>query len=178
MTQSLKASLIVFVGVLYLISCTKKDPSFYDGPGKKPVYISTTAYYDIKSLPPQPIVESGAIFLQDSLFFIVEAGQGLHVFDIKDSVNTVNLVFLNIPAIRDFVINGQYLYADSWTDLVIIDIADLYNIKEVGRNKGVLTPSLFPPLYQGYFECVDKSRGPVGGWIDAELTDARCFTVE
>lgn len=90
----------------------------------------------------------------------------------------MNLVFLNIPAIRDFVINGQYLYADSWTDLVIIDIADLYNIKEVGRNKGVLTPSCLHPCIKGIFSALIKAGALLAGGLTQILTDARCFTVE
>ena len=84
---------------------------------------------------------------------------------------------MKIPAITDFTISGDRLYADSWVDLVTIDIEDIYNIKLVGRQKGIIEPYLFPPApYQGWFECVDLSKGAVIDWEEAQLTDAKCRT--
>jgi hypothetical protein len=161
---------------LLLYSCEKAPLGFYNGMGKRPKYISFDELKNIKSLPPEDITASGTIFLKDNLFFILEQRKGIHVYDISDSLNTVNLVFLSIPAITDFTISGQYLYADSWVDLVTIDIANLQQIKEVGRAENVLKPALYPLLYDGIFECVDASKGAVVDWEDAELTDAKCIT--
>jgi hypothetical protein len=162
--------------VLLLTSCDKPPLGFYDGIGKRPKYIALDELKNIKSMPPEDITASGTIFLKNNLFFILEQRKGIHVYDISDSLNTVNLVFLNIPAITDFTISGQYLYADSWTDLVTIDISDLQKIKEVGRSENVLNPVLYPLLYDGIFECVDASKGAVIDWEDAELIDAKCIT--
>ncbi|MEY3242294.1 MAG: hypothetical protein RIR11_3733 [Bacteroidota bacterium] len=161
---------------LLFYSCDKPPLEFYDGMGKRPIYIALDELKNIKSLPPEEITASGTIFLKGNFFFILEQRKGIHVFDISDSLNTVNFVFLNIPAITDFTISGQYLYADSWTDLVTIDISDLQQIKEVGRSENVLNPVLYPLLYNGIFECVDASKGAVIDWEDAQLTDAKCIT--
>jgi len=158
------------------IACVKTERQFYDGFGKKPVYVPLSALKDIRSEAPQAIGQSGTIYLQDTLLFLLEQGKGIHVFNIKDSLNTINLAFFKIPAITDFVINGTLLYADSWRDLVAIDISDLQQIRETERIVDVINPALYPPLYNGIFECVEDAKGAVIGWEDAELENVRCFT--
>jgi hypothetical protein len=59
---------------------------------------------------------------------------------------------------------------------VVIDISDLYQIRETNRIRDVVTPALYPPGYFGIFECVDESKGAVVGWEDAYLENARCST--
>ncbi|HNL38701.1 MAG TPA: hypothetical protein PKH43_06200, partial [Saprospiraceae bacterium] len=95
-----------------------------------------------------------------------------------DSANVQQLTFFQIPAVTDFTISGQRLYADSWRDLLTIDIGNLYDIRVLDRQKDVFSPLLFPPLYNGIFECVDESKGAVIGWEDAMLDDVRCTTVQ
>ncbi len=158
-------------------SCVKEEIESYSGMGKRPVYVPVSELGDIKNLPPQPIAQTGAIFLQDTLFFMLEQKKGIHVFNLKDSLNPAYLTFFNIPAVTDFTISNDRLYADSWKDLVTIDISDLYHIREVDRETDVFSPILYPPLYEGFFECVDESKGAVVDWVDADLEKALCHTV-
>jgi hypothetical protein len=171
------AQLSFILALLFLLAgCGKEEYYFYDGPGKKPVYLPFNALLDIKNEAPQRIGLSGTIFLRDTLLFMLEQRKGIHVFNIKDSLNTINLTFLKIPAATDFTINDTVLYADSWKDLVVIDIGNLLQIKEINRIKGVINPALYPPLYSGAFECVDESKGAVVDWIDGTVLDAQCWT--
>lgn len=168
----------VFLLCVVLFSGCEKEPiSGYYGMGKRPVYVPESELGDIKNLPPQPVNQTGTIFLQDTLFFMLEQKKGIHVFNLKDTLNPVYLTFFSIPAVTDFTISNDYLYADSWKDLVTVDISDLYNIREVDRETDVFTPILYPPLYDGYFECVDESKGAVVDWVDADLENALCYTV-
>lgn len=167
---------VLLLPLLFLAACNQVDPGFYDGPGKRPVYAAPSALENIRNLPPQTIEQSGTIFLKDTLFFMLERGRGIHVFNIKDSASIRALTFLEIPAIGDFTISGNRLYADSWRDLLTIDISNLYNIQLLDRQRGVFSPALFPPQYDGFFECVDESKGAVVRWEDAELIDALCRT--
>lgn len=159
-----------------LWSCEKQEFSFFNGPGKKPVYISLAELQDIKSGPPRPITLTGTIFLRDTLLFVLEQKKGIHVFSVADPGNTVALRFLSIPAITDFTLFGNRIFADSWRDLVTIDISDLFQIREIDRQTGVFSPLLSPPLFAGIFECVDESKGAVVDWVDAELENVRCRT--
>ncbi|MEI6408103.1 MAG: hypothetical protein WCR52_01855 [Bacteroidota bacterium] len=159
-------------------NCTKQDPYFYDGPGKKPVYAPLNTLTDIKNESPQAIQTSGTIFLRDTLLFILEQRKGIHVFSLADTLNTVNLAFFKIPAITDFTVVGNTIYADSWKDLVVIDISNLNQIFEKNRIHDVITPALYPPLYHGAFECVDESKGAVVDWSYDHLNDAKCTTFQ
>ena len=163
--------------VLFLANCTKSEQEFYNGQGKKPVYLPVSELHDIGNTPPTPIELSGTLFLRDTLLFIMEQRKGIHVFNIKDSLNTINLAFFKIPAITDFVITGNSLYADSWKDLVVIDISNLHQILVKDRIIDVINPVLYPPLYNGIFECVDESKGAVVDWEDAFLEDVQCVTI-
>jgi hypothetical protein len=175
--MSVKNTLLVFLYACFLSACEKESTfTGFNGNGKKPIYIPLSELGDIKNLPPQTIEQTGTIFLRDTLFFMLEFKKGIHVFNILDTMNTAALTFWNIPAITDFTISGNRVYADSWRDLVTIDISDLYQIREISRNKDTFKPILYPPLYDGHFECVDESKGVLIGWEDAILENARCNT--
>ena len=163
---------------LFELSCQKEPLDTYSGQGKRPVYLPLSALDDIKNLPPQQIGLTGTIFLRDTLFFMLEQKKGIHIYNVRDSANVQQLTFFQIPAVTDFTISGQRLYADSWRDLLTIDIGNLYDIRVLDRQKDVFSPLLFPPLYNGIFECVDESKGAVIGWEDAMLDDVRCTTVQ
>lgn len=170
-------TIILFVHIFWLWACEKEAyPDFYSGMGKRPVYVPISDLGQVKNLPVQPIVNSGVIFLRDTLLFMLEDRKGIHVFNIKDSTNIGAVAFFGIPAVTAFTLTGNRLYADSWRDLLTIDISNIYEIKLVNRQTDVFSPLLFPPFYEGIFECVDESKGAVVGWEDAELENARCRT--
>jgi hypothetical protein len=162
--------------VFLLAACEKLDPDLYSGMGKRPIYVSNEALRNVKTEAPQAIMESGTIFLRDSLLFLLDQGRGVHVFDISDTLNTQNLAFLKIPAVNDFIVYGQVMYANCWRDLVVIDISNLQAIQELDRLVGALEPPMYPQLYNGIFECVDDSKGAVLFWEDAMLEDVACRT--
>ena len=162
---------------LVLQGCIVEPNDERNGMGKRPVYLPESELNNITNLPPQPVGKTGPIFLRDSLFFMLEQKKGIHVFDVKDSSNVKALTFINIPAVSDFTISGNRLYADSWKDLLTIDISNLQQVSLLDRQSGVFQPLLFPPLYDGIFECVDESKGAVVDWEDAMLEGANCRTV-
>lgn len=153
-------------------SC-RPDYPFYSVTGLKPVYISHDSLPLIYNLPPQPVVNSGPIFLQDSLFFMVEMRKGIHVFNVSDSANPLSLTFLKIPAVTDFTLSGNMLYADNGTNLVTINLANLYSIQVMYTQQDVFLPMLFPNNYSGRFECVDPKKGIVIDW-DTVTLKSRC----
>jgi len=167
--------LLIFA-VLGLSSC-KEEFMGYSGMGKVPIYVSPSELDDIESQPARPVEESGPIFLIGDFFFMIERGKGIHVFDINDDQQENSLVFIKIPAVTDFTIDGPFLYADSWRDLVTIDITDIYNVVLLSRVENVFDPFLFPQLFNGPFECVDESKGAVIGWRDEELVNVFCRTI-
>jgi len=173
----MKSRLFLFVPLfLLLLGACRKEYPLYSGPGKKPVYISDAELNDVKNLPPQPIENTGVIFLKDPLLFMVEQFKGIHVIELSDTTNPVNLTFFNIPAVTDFSISGNTLYADNGPNLISIDITNIYQIQVLGISPGVFQPVLYPTLYNGFFECADPAKGNIVGWEDTELENAACNT--
>jgi hypothetical protein len=171
-------SIVLLLLPILILSCVKEAPEDYgSGMGKKPIYIALNMLEDIKNLPSQALGETGTIFWTDTLFFILEYKKGIHVYSIADTALTLPLTFFAIPAITDFAISGNYLYADGWKDLLIIDITNIYNIQLASRTPNAFEPSTFPPLYNGTFECYDPSKGAIAGWEDVWLEHPLCITI-
>jgi hypothetical protein len=108
---------------------------------------------------------------------MVEQRKGIHVYSVADAANPIYLTFFSIPAIGDFTISGNRLYADSWRDLITLDISNIYAIAEIDRDENVFTPLLYPSFYNGWFECIDEANGAVVGWENADLIHAKCQTI-
>lgn len=175
-TSRLIPLLATLLLAICLGSCTQRSLFLPSGEGKRPIYAPLSALDDIQVLPPQPVAESGPIFLLDTLFFMVEQYQGIHVFSVADPAEPVALAFWQIPALTGFTISNGRLFADSWRDLIVLDITNIADIQLLSRQSGTFSPLLFPPLFNGIFECVDESKGAVVGWEDAFLEEAYCFT--
>lgn len=175
----LRLTRLPFVCVLLtvLTACEKEEYPFYDGPGKRPVYVPASSLADIRNLPEQPVEQTGTIFLLNDLFFMLEQRKGIHVYSVNNAGDVQYMTFIKIPAVTDFTVNGNLLYADSWRDLLTLDISNLLSVDVLNRQTDVFSPLLFPPLYSGFFECVDETKGAVIDWEDAELENAACRTV-
>jgi len=166
--------IILLVVGLLCMGCPDEEFQGFSGMGKRPVYVSVDELDNIENLAPQEIEQTGPIFLQNDLFFMVDLGKGIHVFDVADGQQESALTFIKIPAVSDFTVDGNTLFCDSWTDLIAIDISDIFDVQLLSRTADVFDPLLFPPLFAGIFECIDLERGAVVGWEDAMLDNALC----
>lgn len=142
--------------------------------GLRPVY--STDWKKISSSAPRPIGQLGKIYYKDQTIYVTEFLHGVHVIDNIDPANPTPVRFLEIPGCRDVAIRGNLMYADNATDLVVLDISDLQDIKVVNRVEGLYSTEdqAFPQSYEGFFECVDPSKGVVLGWETAQLNNPQC----
>ena len=137
----------------------------------EPVYIS---YQDLRESVQiksgQDITQPGKLYFKDDQVFINEYMTGIHVVDNTDPSNPQVLKFIEIPGNVDLAISGNILYADSYVDLVALDISDLENIHEVTRVENVF-PYLLPEYADGPMGEVDDQVGIVIGWQLEEKTE-------
>lgn len=77
---------------------------------------------------PVPIVSSGKIYAYGDYIFVNDVNQGFHVIDNHDPVNPESIAFIKLEGNNDISIKDDKIYADSYGDLVIIDISDINNI--------------------------------------------------
>ena len=89
------------------------------------------------------LVNPGKLYTKDGYLFINEIKQGIHVIDNRDPANPKPLAFINIPGNGDMAVRDNFLYADSYMDLVTLDISNLTNIREVARTQNVFTQGQF-----------------------------------
>lgn len=164
MKSKIIPKLIIFVfTAIFISSC--EDSTFREYKGYAPVYMS---YEDLRaSVTTKQNVDlenPGKIYYKDNYIFIVEELKGIHVFDNTNPASPVKKVFINLPGVVDISISGYILYADSFVDLVILDVENIDNIHEVGRVKDIL-PYTVPPVKEDYpMAYVDEERGVVIDW--------------
>jgi hypothetical protein len=91
---------------------------------------------------PQDLVKPGKIYAYDNYLIINEVKKGLHIIDNSNPSSPVKLSFLKIPGVIDMAVRDNVLYADSYTDLVALDISNPKSIKEVGRVKNMFNYGL------------------------------------
>lgn len=113
----------------------------------------------------------GKIYFKDNYLFVNEYGKGIHVIDNSNPADPKKIAFYKILGNVDMAIRGNILYADSYIDLVAIDISDINNPKEVGRLKNIF-PEVVPEGSAWYsYAMVDKSKGVITGWEVKKITE-------
>ncbi|NJO25140.1 MAG: hypothetical protein HC867_04190 [Bacteroidia bacterium] len=115
---------IVFAVALLAQSCLK-DKITKTYPILVPIYKEKAEVYsNIKSNPAREVKAPGKIFLYGNYIFLNEVDKGVHVIDNSDPSIPVVKAFIDIPGNVDMAVKGNTLYADLYTDLVLVDISN------------------------------------------------------
>jgi len=162
--------------LLFLSACKEESEPIVFQEGWQPVYKSYEELKDIHASSPKVLRTPGKIYYKDSYLFINERFEGVHVINNEDPENPIKESFINIPGNLDIAIKGNILYADNGPDLIAIDINDLSNVEVVARTIDAYGTynQLYPAFAEGFFECVDTTKGIVVNWIRAELPNPQC----
>jgi hypothetical protein len=81
----------------------------------------------------QKLQTPGRIYRKDNLLYVNEYFKGIHIIDNTSPSAPRKIGFIHIPGNVNMSIKGNYLYANNSTDLVIMDITNPVQAKEVGR---------------------------------------------
>lgn len=154
---------MLVVLTLSLYSCKDKYEEEYSL--NVPVYMSWSELRSsVETNTNRPIEVPGKIYFKGDYLYINEFKKGIHIIDNSDKTSPQNVVFVEIPGNVDIAIKDNFLYADSYTDLVVLDISDLTNIKEVKRLEKVF-PYLIPETNNKYhYDNIDEDKGVVVSW--------------
>jgi len=150
---------------LLIITSACTDKVFETFTANAPVYLSYTDLRSaVKMTTAREMNNSGKIYFKDQYIFINEKMKGVHVYDVSNPASPVNKGFIDIPGNVDIAIKGNILYADSYVDLVSIDVSDFASIKEVGRVEKVFPYTL--PTYDTKYPVakLDEAKGVVTAW--------------
>ena len=97
--------------------------------------------------------------------FLNEVNKGVHIIDNTNPVNPVIKSFINIPGNVDIAVKGSTLYADLYTDLVVVDITDPLN----ATLKKVVTKVFPERVYAAGF--VYDSTKVIVGWTERKIKE-------
>ncbi|OIQ37480.1 MAG: hypothetical protein BM555_00725 [Crocinitomix sp. MedPE-SWsnd] len=136
-----------------------------------PVYMDydafrTSFYYEAEAVP---VEHPGNIYIHNQYIFVVDEDKGIHILDNHDKTNPYFLGFMNIPGATQVSVDGTTLYANSFIDLVTIDISNINDPKMINRDEDVFTYST--PISNDEYPIADiyKDRGVVVDW-NIEMT--------
>jgi hypothetical protein len=159
------ASLVPFLLLIVLLSgCKDKYTEQYQS--LEPVYMTYEDFRaSVKVVSQQDLVKPGKIYTFGNYIFINEIMKGIHVYNNANPASPQYVGFINIPGNVDMAVRNNIMYADSYIDLVAIDITDPSKAKEVGRVKSAF-PYSVPAYDQTTYRVgqVDDTKGVVVSW--------------
>lgn len=172
----MKYLILLILSILLFNSCVEEEPDI-EVSGLKPLYQQGELSETIGSEEPKAFGTLGKIVYANGFIYINEQFEGVHVIDNSVPANPVTKHFWKVPALIDFTIKDDILYAEQGRDLLVVDIKAPEDITLCNILKDVLeegNQNQFPPNYSGSFECVDPSKGVVAGWEEALLINPKC----
>ncbi len=160
-TKYIFSTLVIILA--FTSACT--DKVFETFTANAPVYLSYTDLRSaVKMTAAREMNNPGKIYFKDNFIFINEKMKGVHVYDVSNPSSPQNKGFIEIPGNVDIAIKDNILYADSYIDLVSIDVSSFSAIKEVGRIEKIFPYTL--PSYDIKYPVarLDETKGVVTGW--------------
>ena len=140
-----------------------------DDSNARPVYLSYDALRSAVAVKAaRPLEDIKRVYVYQSAIFLNRRNEGLHVLDNTDPANPVNVAFIEIPGNTEVSIRGNFLYADSYIDLVTLDISDPQNVREVSRQQDIFPYNEYQNVpIDVYFDydAVDPARGVVVDYV-------------
>lgn len=135
--KNLKLFTLTFTIIFLLfnsLACSDSCETTYRITYYEPVYTSKTEIRGAVAVEPGRLIETrGKLFFKGGYLFVNEPKNGIHVIDNRDPSNPENIAFIKVPGSFDIAVKDNYLFTDSYMDLVTFDISNLNAITEVNR---------------------------------------------
>lgn len=127
----------IFVVAMTLLSCSE---DFDDGSQEEfrvavPLTADLIQFKEeaVAISGPVPIETSGKIYAYRDFVFVNDVNKGVHVLDNSNPSFPKNIAFIKLEGNNDISIKDDRLFADSYGDLVVLDISDIENIPPAKR---------------------------------------------
>jgi hypothetical protein len=180
----MRNSLTLILSVLISFSaCTSHEHIPVSIEGYVPIYsLDPSTLKTITAEPARTTVNGGKMYTVGNLLFQVEQDSGIHVINFANPSSPQKLGFVRSIMCKELAVKNGFIYTNNLSDLVVIDINNMSNVKEVGR-----TPDVFPDLslqyppkaanqfQRMYFECPDPKKGYVIGWEKKTINNPKCW---
>jgi uncharacterized membrane protein len=171
----MRLSVVLFF-LISLSSCwTKVKPQYKRVWGNKPIYSSFSQAKQITySNTPLPVTVPGNIYAKGNLIYQLELGKGIHVIDNSIPAQAHRVAFITINGSSQISIKGNFLYTNSYDDLVVLDISSGAGVTEVKRVAGAFPQGRYDyfnnePIETGYYECPNYDSAIIGWRKDSVM---------
>ncbi|MCK5137090.1 MAG: hypothetical protein KAR19_14990 [Bacteroidales bacterium] len=158
---------IFLISIFTLIITSCEDKRFQTFTANVPIYIS---YEELRNsfevTTDEILVKPGKIYFKDQYMYINEYQKGIHVVNLSDPSDPVKKAFINIPGNVDMAIRNNILYADSFIDLLLIDISNPLQPAEINRIEKLFEYVIPPYDYDYPLDEIDEEKGVI---IDFEI---------
>ena len=152
-----------------LISCEDRCLQTYVA--NVPIYMS---YDELRSsfevITGASMVKPGKICFYGSHMFINEYQKGIHVVDLSDPTDPELKAFIEVPGNVDMAIRNDLLYADSYVDLLVIDISDPEQPTLTKRVEDLFEYIIPPYDYDYPLDEIDQEKGVITGYDIKKIT--------
>jgi hypothetical protein len=145
--------------------------------GYKPVFSTDSTLLRVQSEAPRTMKHPGKIYVKDNLVFQNDIGYGIHIIDNSVPSQAHPVGFIRIWGSSEISIKGNYLYTNSYDALVVADVTDWQQVREIKRVPHAFRQSfqagqqgiVFIPLPEHgvYYDCMSLySPGKIQtGWV-------------
>lgn len=168
-TNRLVALLILsaLLGLSILLEgCNDRCTETYSYTYFEPVYTPlATIRAGVKQESPRQLQGLGKIYFKDGYLFVNQPGEGIHIIDNRNPENPAIKSFIQIPGNYDLAIRNNTLYADSYIDLVVLDISNLDQIKEIARMENIFSS------YNSLGFSATAENGVVTDWVEKQVNN-------
>lgn len=165
----MRNSLLPLALLLVLSSCTDKRLQTFTA--NVPIYIS---YEELRSSygisGAAELQKPGKMYYMEPYLYINEYQEGIHIVDLSDPANPTPKAFITIPGNVDMAIRNNTLYADSYIDLVMIDVSDPVEPKLIQRIEKLFEYVIPPYDYDYPLAEIDQEKGVIKGYEIKEIT--------
>ena len=155
--------------------------------GYKPVFSQDPSFLLVANDAPRQMKNPGKIYVKDNYIFQNDLGYGIHVMDNSDPANPQKVGFIRVNGSSEISIKGNYMYVNSYTSLVVLDVSNWQQVTEVkripnafqqGSSAGYAYYYFIPPPEHGvYFECSGMYAPGViqTGWVRDSIYNSNCY---
>ena len=166
---------IIFLSLLALVllsSCAEDQcETTFTYQSYEPIYRTADEIKATVSFESDRKLEApGKIYYYNNYILINERQQGVHVIDNRDKTAPKKLGFIKIDGNLDIALSGNYIYADTWYNILVIDISDIEKpdivnvINSVKESPFEIEPGRFIVDYQvsdveQKIDCSDENTG-------------------
>lgn len=169
--------LLLSVVVLSLSSCSedRDDGPYRDYLVATPLTTDLAQFKEeaVEVTGPVPMIESGKIYTYKNYIFVNDVHRGFHVLDNNDPTAPKSIAFIKLEGNYDISIKDDRLFADSYGDLVVLDISNINNITTIKRLENAIYQQFWctvgfdvewPQADYYDYDDFDASKEAIIGW--------------